>query len=351
MPVTGYVYDEVFLEHGAPGHPECAERLLVIMRRLEESGLLGQMTRLPARAAEPEEITTLHTVEHVEDIRLISEQGGGSLDLDTIASAGTWRAAIAAVGSCLDAARAVHARQVDNALCLVRPPGHHARPDAAMGFCIFNNVALAAEALLRERARSVAIVDFDAHHGNGTQEMFYHRERVLYISLHQSPLYPGTGSEDEVGVGAGFGRTINIPLMVHAGDEHFLRAFEQVVLPVLDAYQPEAILVSAGFDGHFCDPISRAQLRLTANGYYDIMRLLVQAAAHLCQGRLTAVLEGGYDLEVGLPESAEATARALLGLPPLDWSQPQDAVHPTVREQVTATLDRVIALHRERWLT
>lgn len=349
--MTGYVYDEVFLDHGEAGHPENGNRLLAIMRRLDESGLAARMQRLPVRAAEVNEITALHTEDYVEEIELLSGHGGGALDIDTTVTEGTWRAARAAVGSCVDAARAVHARQVENAICLVRPPGHHARPERAKGFCIFNNVALAAEALIRDGATSVAIVDLDAHHGNGTQEMFYHREDVLYISLHQSPLFPGSGSVDEVGVEAGFGRTLNIPMVMEAGDPHFLRALDQVVIPALQAYRPDAVLVSAGFDGHFRDPVWRAQLRMTAAGYHEMTRLLADAAARLCGGRITVVLEGGYDLEVGLPESAEATVRALMGLGLLEWSMPEDEPHPQALERVEQTLDAVIALHRERWLS
>ncbi|MCD6360557.1 MAG: histone deacetylase, partial [Armatimonadetes bacterium] len=195
--MTGYVYDEIFLEHGTPGHPESPERLRAIMARLDESELLAQMRRLPTRAAEVEEITSLHTGEYLEDVRLVCERGGGALDMDTVVTEASYGAAMSAAGSCIDAARAVVAREMENAICLVRPPGHHALPDQGMGFCIFNNVALAAEAILRDGVRSVAVVDFDAHHGNGTQDMFYHREDVLYISLHQSPLFPGTGSEDD----------------------------------------------------------------------------------------------------------------------------------------------------------
>jgi len=346
--LTGIVYDDIFLEHGDPNHPENAPRLAAINGRLGEVGLLAQMIELPTRRAEVEEVCWLHDEDYVEELRAMCAGGGGALDLDTIATERTYEAALVAAGSCIDAARVVAGGYIENAFCLVRPPGHHARPSRGMGFCFFNNVALAAEALTRDGLGRVAIVDYDCHHGNGTQEMFYHRGDVLYISLHQYPFYPGTGSLDEVGVDEGFGKTINLPLPAYAQDAHYARAFDEVVMPALAQYQPEALLISVGYDGHFRDPL--ALMSLTAAGFYHMTRLLVEAAQELCEGRLVAVLEGGYDLEVGLPEAAEATARALLGEEPQAWHGLDASPRSAATERVKEALSYVIEVHRKRLL-
>lgn len=338
--MTGLVYDDIFLDHGLPHHPERAERLTAALARLEDGGLRAQMQALPVRAASIEEVCWLHDRDYVLHVRELSAAGGGDLDLDTIATAGTWDAACAAAGACIDAARAVQAREVDNALCLVRPPGHHARLGTGMGFCFFNNVGLAAEALLTDGALRVAIVDFDGHHGNGTQEAFYHRGDVLLISLHQSPLFPGTGFVEEIGVEDGLGATLNLPMAPLAQDIHYLRAFDEIVLPALASYQPDAILVSAGYDGHYADPI--AQLALTARGFFLMTVGLLTAARDLCEGRLTMILEGGYDLEVGLPESVEATACALMRQPERPWTALPGRPHPEMTARVEAALEDTI---------
>ncbi|MGI5818668.1 MAG: histone deacetylase [Armatimonadota bacterium] len=344
--VTGLGYDEVFLAHGIPEHPERPERLRVILRRLEETGLLREMLRLPVRAASAEEIGRLHDPSYVQEVRMLSETGGGDIDLDTRATAETWDAARAAVGVCIDAARAVYERDIDNAICLVRPPGHHARVDTGMGFCFFNNVALATEALIEDGRERIAIIDFDGHHGNGTQEMFYHRGDVLYVSLHQAPLFPGTGTVDEVGVDEGAGLTVNLPFPPHAQDTHYLRAFDELILPLLGAYEPEMILVSAGFDAHFRDTL--VQLSLTARGFFLMTVGLLTAARELCEGRLMMALEGGYDLQIGLPESVEATVRALMRRPEVDWHPLEPQPHPEQTATVDEVVDAIIATHQER---
>ena len=343
--MTGLVYDDIFLDHGEPHHPERRERLEVALARLDADGLRAAMQPLPVRPATLEELQWLHDRDYVLHVQALSAAGGGDIDLDTIATAGTWAAACAAAGACIDAVRAVHERAADNALCLVRPPGHHARLGTGMGFCFFNNAGLAAEALIRDGAQRVAIVDFDGHHGNGTQEAFYHRGDVLYISLHQAPLFPGTGFPEEVGVEEGFGGTINLPFAPQAQDIHYLRAFDEIVLPALAGYHPEAIVVSAGYDGHFRDPI--AQLLLTARGFFLMTVGLLTAARDLCDGRLTMVLEGGYDLQVGLPESIEATACALMRQPERAWTPLDREPHAQMTARVEEGLEQVIAQHRQ----
>jgi len=344
--MTGLGYDDIFLAHGIDQHPERPERLRVMMQRLEETGLLDEMLQLPVREASHKEIARLHDPMYVEEVRMLSETGGGDLDLDTRATEGTWDAARAAVGVCIDSARAVYDRDLDNAICLVRPPGHHARADTGMGFCFFNNVALAAQALIDDGRERVAIMDFDGHHGNGTQEMFYHRGDVFYVSLHQAPLFPGTGTVDEVGVDAGAGLNVNLPFPKHAQDIHYLRAFDELILPLLAAYEPEIILVSAGFDPHFKDTL--VQLSLTARGFFLMTVGLMTAARELCEGRLMMALEGGYDLQVGLPESVEATVRAMMRKPEADWHPLDPAPHPEQTAQVDETLDAIIETHQER---
>lgn len=344
--MTGLGYDDIFLSHGIPEHPERPERLRVMMRRLEETGLLDEMLRLPVRAASVEEIGRLHDPSYVGEVRMLSEAGGGDIDLDTRATEGTWEAARAAVGVCIDAARAVYDRDLDNAICLVRPPGHHARAHTGMGFCFFNNIALAAEALIATGVGRIAIVDFDGHHGNGTQEIFYHRGDVFYVSLHQSPLFPGTGTVDEIGVDEGAGLNVNLPFPRHAQDIHYLRAFDELVLPLLGAYEPEIILVSAGFDAHFRDTL--VQLSLTARGFFLMTVGLLTAARELCDGRLMMALEGGYDLQVGLPESVEATVRALMRRPEVDWHPLEPQPHPEQTARVDEAVDAIIRKHRER---
>jgi acetoin utilization deacetylase AcuC-like enzyme len=344
--VTGVGYDDIFLTHGIEEHPERPERLRVIMQQLERSGLLDEMLRIPVRAASPEEIGWVHDDDYIAEVRAISAAGGGDFDLDTRATEGTWEAACSAVGVCIDAARAVRDRDLDNAICLVRPPGHHALVHTAMGFCFFNNIAIAAEALLLDGMERVAIIDFDGHHGNGTQEHFYHRGDVLYVSLHQTPLFPGTGTVDEVGVDTGAGLTLNLPLPRYAQDIHYLRAFDELILPVVAAYEPQMILVSAGFDPHFRDTL--VQLSLTARGFFLMTVGLLTAARELCDGRLMMALEGGYDLQVGLPESVDATVRALLRKPEVEWTPLDRPPHPEQAALIDETLDAIIRTHQER---
>ncbi len=348
----GFAFDEVFLEHGVEWHPENRKRLEAILARLTDAGLLEKLQPLGIVPATPDELAWLHDPGYIEEIRHVSESGGGSLDADTIATDATWSAALKAAGACITAARRVLAGDINAAFCAVRPPGHHALPYRAMGFCFFNNVALAAEAALREGASRVAIVDWDVHHGNGTQEMFYHRGDVLYISIHQAYhegalgiFYPGTGTVDEVGVDAGFGKTINIPLPAQATDQDYSDAFAQVVLPALRRYRPDIILISAGYDAHHADPL--AGMLLTTRAFHSMARMIRDAAAALCDGRLVAVLEGGYELDA-LAASVHDTLRAFMG----QDSAYKDDVAPKPRPEYHATvrqyLEHAIGMHRHR---
>lgn len=342
---VGRVFDELFLEHGEPWHVENRSRLEAAVARLRQAGLWEQLQDVPALPASAEQLAWVHDPDYIEDLRLICDNGGGWLGGDTVATSTTFGAASVAAGSCMWAARLVVEGGLDSALCLVRPPGHHALPNRAMGFCFFNNAALAAETALALGLSRVAILDWDVHHGNGTQDIFYARGDVLYASVHQHGLYPQTGTIDEVGVDAGTGRTVNIPLPEGALDRHYLRALDEVIIPALRRYRPGLLIVSAGYDGHYSDPL--AGHALTAGGYHQLAMRACATAAELCEGRLLVILEGGYALDA-LAHCLENTAWALLGRPPLTADPVTPEVHPLAVERVEDYLEQAIAVHRTR---
>jgi len=247
----------------------------------------------------------------VQRVERVALAGGGWLDPDTVVSPGSYKAALYAAGANLVAVEAILAGQATAAFCLVRPPGHHACPERAMGFCLFNNIAVAARyAQDKHGLERILIADFDAHHGNGTQEAFYEDDRVLYFSTHQYPLYPGTGDWDETGAGPGRGFTVNVPLPPGTGDDGCLRAYEEILLPIARRYRPQLILVSAGYDAHWADPLTSMNLSIT--GYGRLAALLKSLADEVCSGRLVFTLEGGYHLDV-LSYGILATLRSLAG--------------------------------------
>jgi acetoin utilization deacetylase AcuC-like enzyme len=292
--------------------------------------------------ANAEPIEAVHGEEHVRRIANLAARGGGWVDPDTFVAPPSYRAALDAAWATVGATRDVLDGQVRNGLVLVRPPGHHATSNRAMGFCLFNNVAIAAEwALSQAGCQRVAILDVDVHHGNGTQEIFYRRSDVLYYSTHQFPFYPGTGAIDETGVGAGAGATINIPLGAGCGDETYLEATERVLTPALLRYRPELIFVSLGFDAHWVDPL--AQMRLSLAGYGEILERIASLAAELCDGRLIFILEGGYDLRV-LEAGLTSAGCILAGLPrPRDpLGMPPAAAEPPGASKL---VDAVCRLH------
>jgi acetoin utilization deacetylase AcuC-like enzyme len=282
----------------------------------------------------------VHTPEHVETIRQFTSDGGGHIDADTVASSGSWEAALRAVGALIDAVDQVSERRLENAFCAVRPPGHHATPNQAMGFCLFNNVAIAAEWLIRQgRAQRIAILDYDVHHGNGTQDAFDSRSDVLYVSTHQYPLYPGTGHWRETGAGY----TMNIALPPGSGDQVISAALPQLIEPAVRRYAPEFILVSLGFDAFWNDPL--ANLRFSVGGAYtELLRSARDLAAELCDGRLVVALEGGYDLDA-LAYGADAVCRLMMGEEPAaePMGGPPDELSAT---QVQPLLTAIGELHR-----
>lgn len=297
---TGYVYDEIFTKHDFLGHPENASRLAAIMQYLTKCEILPNLTLIPVRPATREELEACHRSRHIDLVAEVSRQGGGMLDPDTYSNEFSYDAALSAAGGLIDLTAAVVNGNVDNGFALVRPPGHHATPDRAMGFCLFGNVAIAARTTCRDMGlKRVAIVDFDVHHGNGTQTILNDDPAVLFVSSHQYPFYPGTGDLTETGIGEARGTKVNIPLRAKTGDEGFKQLYGEIVFPILRRFQPELMLVSIGFDCHWKDPL--ANIELSLSGYHWLCQSLFDLAAELCQGRLVFTLEGGYDLDVLAP--------------------------------------------------
>lgn len=308
---TGLVYHPDYLLH-QPGsmHPERPARLTAIVERLQAVSLWKELVHIEPRPVEEQWLLTVHGEHYLQQLADASRQAPLHLDPDTGISPDSLRVARLAAGGVLAAVDAVMAGRVRNAFAAVRPPGHHALPDRAMGFCLFNNVAVAARYLQRHHGIDrVLIVDWDVHHGNGTQAMFYEDASVLYFSTHQAPFYPGTGSEQEIGAGAGEHTVINAPLPSGTGDEDILAAFEDRLLPAAETFKPQFVLVSAGFDGHHADPL--AQFRLTEEGYSRLTKIVLGIAERHAGGRVVSMLEGGYDLDA-LARSVEAHIRAML---------------------------------------
>jgi len=309
---TGFLYDDIYLEHKTTeGHPERPQRLVAIVERLKANGLHSELLRLSAKPAALEWITTVHSPEYVERVRRNCERGVRYLDsMDTPISPKTYEVALAAAGGVLSAIDAVKENKVTNAFCAVRPPGHHALKDEAMGFCIFNNVAIGTRYIQKKCSLSkVLIIDWDVHHGNGTQAAFYDDPTVLYFSVHQYPFYPGSGSESEKGSGEGLNYTINVPLPAGSTDSDYVRAFEEKLKPAALAFSPEFVLVSAGFDAHEDDLLG--SMKVTSQGFAQLTEIAKQIAEKCCEGRLVSVLEGGYHLE-SLAASVEAHIRVLM---------------------------------------
>jgi acetoin utilization deacetylase AcuC-like enzyme len=300
MTETAVVYSPKYLRHKTgPRHPESPSRLRSIIRELNKSGILKNER---CSMVEPETVginvlQLVHDADYIQRIKQFCGCGGGLLDKeDTVVSGESYKVARLAAGGTVTAADLVMRGKYRNAFAFVRPPGHHAGPDYPMGFCVFNNVAVAAAYLLEKFSLDrVLILDVDAHHGNGTQEIFYRSSRVLYVSLHEDPVeFPLTGFADEVGEDEGLGYTVNIPLPYGTDDRIYLRAFNEIVVPIINQYKPQFILVSTGFDNHYTDPVGN--LSLSAFSYTKIFDALLESAAKFCQGKLVAVLEGGYSL-------------------------------------------------------
>lgn len=294
---SAIVTDPACREHRVPlDHPESTARLDAVLRGLDRAGILNLIERIPSRMATVDELLLCHTPEYVELVRREVEAGAVQLSTgDTFVCRETWKAALAAAGCCLSAVDAVFERRARNVFCAVRPPGHHAEAGAGMGFCVFNNAALAARYAQRKHgARRVLIADWDVHHGNGTQNIFYGDDSVFYFSVHQSPLYPGTGARSDTGEGRGVGTTLNVPVPGGAGGGEILAAFNEELLPAMRDFRPDFVVVSAGFDARVDDPLGG--LEVTDDDFAELTQLVLGIAKDHAGGRLISVMEGGYDL-------------------------------------------------------
>ena len=342
------LYDPAVLEHQPPeGHPERPARVIEVMALLEQSGVLERLTRLPVMPATRKQLERVHAAKYLDFVENVVAQGGGYLDAgDTVVSAGSWDAATAAAGASIGAVDAVMTGGMDAAFAVMRPPGHHAPPDRAMGFCILNNAAVAAAHAVAEYGLSrVLLVDFDVHHGNGIQDCFYASPSVLYFSTHQSPAYPFTGAVEETGVGAGTGFTVNVPLPPDVGEAGFLSAFETILRPLARRYRPELVIVSAGYDAHWRNSryVQGIRERLTVRGLAALSQSLLEIADAHCPGRLVGILEGGYDLEA-LAYGVLGTLQVWLG--DTDIADPLGPPPTAAKEpDITALLDRVKRVH------
>ncbi|UJS16535.1 MAG: histone deacetylase [Candidatus Jettenia sp.] len=309
--MTILMYDNIFLKHDTGhGHPENAKRLENTLKHLKATGLWDQLRIEKPRAASLEEIGLIHAENYIQTIKQIANTGGGQLDSDTIISAASYDAAVHAVGAPLAAIDFIMKGEEKNAFCLIRPPGHHATPARGMGFCLFNNVAVAAKYIQSKyKLERVFIIDWDVHHGNGTQDAFFNDPTILYFSMHRYPFYPGSGRKEESGWDKGEGFTINVPVPANIPSQRYIELFTDVIKKNADQFIPEFIIISAGFDTYKKDPIGG--LNLDREDFRILTEIVIRTAQKYCSGRLVSCLEGGYNLS-DLPLCIEAHLKALL---------------------------------------
>ncbi len=312
MRKIAYIYDPVFLEHDTGNrHPERIERLVAINNHLDTNGINDELTQISPKPATETELSLIHSSTYLSWLEEAFSNGRELLDGgDTVVSARSLEAATLAAGAAMEAVDGMLDGKITRAFCAVRPPGHHAEKDRAMGFCIFNNIAIGARyAQHVGLANRVLIVDWDVHHGNGTQHIFDRDNTVFYYSIHQFPYYPGTGSSEEKGLGEGEGFTLNRPLAIGSGDDVYLSSFEKDIQAVLDIFKPELIMISAGFDAHKDDPL--AGMQVTQSGFFEMTKILTDISRQYCQGRIISMLEGGYNLQA-LANSVEKHLQAMM---------------------------------------
>lgn len=310
--MTLLYYHTDCLEHETGNHPECSQRLQCIVDRLRERPSWTTCRSIDVPLGSRAEIERAHTVAHVERMQEVSNAGGGRVEADTVLSQGSYQAAVRAAGAGVDAVKRVMAGESQTAFCAIRPPGHHALPHAPMGFCLFNNISIAARyAIDVLELDRVLIIDWDVHHGNGTQDAFWTDEQVYFFSVHRSPFYPGTGHRDETGSGAGQGTTGNLPLQVGIEPKDFLNRVGDALGKFADRARPQLVLVSAGFDAHALDPVG--SLGLDTEHFRDLTQISLDVAKTHAGGRFVSLLEGGYNTEV-LPDCVDEHLKVLTGL-------------------------------------
>jgi acetoin utilization deacetylase AcuC-like enzyme len=312
MVQTGVVKDNRYMDHAANGyHPESQQRLQVIYDMLQDPDMKGKYPEIQPRLATQEELEFIHKRNYIELVASTAGRSYTMLDPDTYACTKSYETARLAAGGNLAAVDQVLAAQVNNAFAFIRPPGHHAESGRAMGFCLFNNVAIAAEYALRTHGlKKALIIDWDLHHGNGTQHSFYERADVLYFSTHQYPYYPGTGYITEIGSGPGEGFTVNVPLSAGPGDGEYMKIFEEILEPIALEFKPDIVFASVGFDIYYHDPLGGMQV--TPRGFANLAKIVLEFAQKTCQGRVLFVLEGGYHLD-GLRDSAKEVLKTMRG--------------------------------------
>ena len=338
---TALIADRRYLDHFAGRvHPERPERVAAMLAMAQQLPRPDLKLYAP-RAASRAELALCHRDDYIDAVAHTATLERANFDPDTHTSAATFATATLAAGGVLTAVEAVLAGEADNAFAIVRPPGHHALADRAMGFCFFNNVAIAAAALVANHGlERVLILDWDVHHGNGTQELFFASPQILYMSLHQYPFYPGSGLFEEVGVGAGAGFNVNVPMPASFGDDEYLRAFDDLLMPIARKFNPQFVLISSGFDCHFRDPLGG--MRVTENGFLAMTRRMKRLAAEACAGRLVAVLEGGYDLKA-LADSGREVINELGRAADEPIAAPADGV------RAIPILERAQYFHEQFW--
>ena len=290
---TAIIRSSAFLRHDTGDHPERPARIIAVDCALEQRRLLGNRPTVACSPAPDAAILRVHTPAMLAGLEAVASAGGAWLDSDTVVRADSVDVARMAAGGAINAVEAMLSGQIDRAFVISRPPGHHATAGQAMGFCLLNSAAIAAAHAIDAGLERIAIIDWDVHHGNGTQEIFYGRADILYCSLHQSPLYPGTGTRDETGVGAGVGHTVNRPLPPGTDDDRFVDTFRQDIVPAVDRYAPQMLIISAGYDAHHEDPVGG--MALTDQAFQCLMQESISLADLHCGGKLLAVLEGGYE--------------------------------------------------------
>jgi len=291
---TGYISDPFYLKHKNEPHPENPGRLNAIQKNIESSKYYNNLTLIQPRKARVEDIAKIHGKGYIQSVENSCQNGVRNLDADTVISKDSYQAALLSAGAGLEAADKILGGTVDNAFCAVRPPGHHAEQNKAMGFCLFNNVGVIARyAQNVHKLEKVFIFDWDVHHGNGTQHSFYKDSSVYYSSIHQYPFYPGTGGVDETGTEDGLGANLNLPMRAHSCDADYMNAIEHKLIPVIQKFNPDLIIISAGFDAHTNDPL--AQINLSTECYGKMTQKLMEIANDVCNGRIISMLEGGYD--------------------------------------------------------